>query len=248
MHIGGLMKKAFTLAEVLITLGIIGIVAAMTLPTVTKKISGIQYKTGYKRTLSALNQAINMNKAKYYFDFSSVTENCRNEKTDKASFIQSMCSIFNTNLTKTEALDYTKLYVNKNTLYYRYLYSKGVTSDTAIKEQGTQLYYYRLTDGSMFAFHSPHKNSSADTGCTLKNRTIEEAIADTRFQKYCIGWIDVNGVKNPNKEIRCSDNKAHYTDINQECTVEEITDVFPIVFYDSVVAPASAAARAILYN
>lgn len=29
----GLQKKAFTLAEVLITLGIIGVVAAMTLPT-----------------------------------------------------------------------------------------------------------------------------------------------------------------------------------------------------------------------
>ena len=31
------LKKAFTLAEVLITLGIIGVVAAMTLPTVVNK-------------------------------------------------------------------------------------------------------------------------------------------------------------------------------------------------------------------
>ena len=40
------MKKAFTLAEVLITLGIIGIVAAMTLPAViqknTEKEAGLQ--------------------------------------------------------------------------------------------------------------------------------------------------------------------------------------------------------------
>ena len=32
-EIGGNMKKSFTLAEVLITLGIIGVVAAMTLPS-----------------------------------------------------------------------------------------------------------------------------------------------------------------------------------------------------------------------
>ena len=31
------MKKAFTLAEVLITLGIIGVVAAMTMPTLIQK-------------------------------------------------------------------------------------------------------------------------------------------------------------------------------------------------------------------
>lgn len=31
------MKKGFTLAEVLITLGIIGVVAAMTLPTLVQK-------------------------------------------------------------------------------------------------------------------------------------------------------------------------------------------------------------------
>ena len=30
------MKKAFTLAEVLVTLGIIGVVSAMTLPTLVK--------------------------------------------------------------------------------------------------------------------------------------------------------------------------------------------------------------------
>lgn len=36
------MKKAFTMAEVLITIGIIGLVAAMTLPTVIKIIHVIR--------------------------------------------------------------------------------------------------------------------------------------------------------------------------------------------------------------
>ena len=57
-------KTAFTLAEVLITLGIIGIVAAMTLPVVTTKVNNIKFKSGFKKSLSVLNQAVNLNKAK----------------------------------------------------------------------------------------------------------------------------------------------------------------------------------------
>ena len=55
-------------------------------------------------------------------------------------------------------------------------------------------------------------------------------------------------MERPNKEIRCNDDKAHYTDINSECSVDEVTDIFPVIFYDAVVAPGSAAARALLYK
>lgn len=50
-------KYAFTLAEVLITLAIIGIVAAMTLPTLMNRIQDQQYKTAYKKAYSAMSQA-----------------------------------------------------------------------------------------------------------------------------------------------------------------------------------------------
>ena len=51
-------KKAFTLAEVLITLGIIGVVAAMTIPTLMTKIQNRQYATAYRKAYSTLNQAL----------------------------------------------------------------------------------------------------------------------------------------------------------------------------------------------
>ena len=54
------MKKAFTLAEVLITLGIIGIVAAMTLPTVINNIQDKQFLTMLKKQYSIINQALLM--------------------------------------------------------------------------------------------------------------------------------------------------------------------------------------------
>ena len=55
------VHSGFTLAEVLITLGIIGVVAAMTMPTLMNATNGAQYKTAYKKALSVLSQAIVMN-------------------------------------------------------------------------------------------------------------------------------------------------------------------------------------------
>lgn len=48
---------AFTLAEVLITLGIIGIIASITIPILSKNIEDAQYKTAYKRAYSIASQA-----------------------------------------------------------------------------------------------------------------------------------------------------------------------------------------------
>ena len=51
-------KKAFTLAEVLITLGIIGVVAAMTIPTLINAQQEKATITKLKKTYSVLQQAL----------------------------------------------------------------------------------------------------------------------------------------------------------------------------------------------
>ena len=56
-------NKAFTLAEVLITLGIIGIVAAMTLPVLITSNKNKQLETGLKRSYSLIQQALEMYQA-----------------------------------------------------------------------------------------------------------------------------------------------------------------------------------------
>jgi len=50
-------RFGFTLAEVLITLGIIGIVAEMTIPTLMNKTQDMELKTAYKKSYSVLSQA-----------------------------------------------------------------------------------------------------------------------------------------------------------------------------------------------
>ena len=53
--------NAFTLAEVLITLLIIGIVAALTIPSVISNYQQQEFKTGLKKAVSVLNEAIQTN-------------------------------------------------------------------------------------------------------------------------------------------------------------------------------------------
>ncbi len=48
---------AFTLAEVLITLGIIGVVAAMTIPTLMNNTGNQALVTGFKQNYAILQQA-----------------------------------------------------------------------------------------------------------------------------------------------------------------------------------------------
>ena len=54
------MKKGFTLAEVLITLGIVGVVASMTLPTLNNNVQKQTYEAGAKKAYNILSNAVSM--------------------------------------------------------------------------------------------------------------------------------------------------------------------------------------------
>lgn len=59
------MRKGFTLAEVLVTLSIIGTVAAMTLPSLINKHRKVEVVTKLEKFYSVFNQAIKMSEAEY---------------------------------------------------------------------------------------------------------------------------------------------------------------------------------------
>ena len=73
-------KSAFTLAEVLITLGIIGVVAAMTIPVLVQNHRKHVVETKLKKVYSLVNQAIKMSEAEYGdIEYWDITE-CANGK------------------------------------------------------------------------------------------------------------------------------------------------------------------------
>lgn len=62
-HENKFQRKGFTLAEVLITLGIIGVVAAMTLPSVIGNYQKVQTVSQLKKVYTTLNQAFKRSEA-----------------------------------------------------------------------------------------------------------------------------------------------------------------------------------------
>ena len=62
-------SRAFTLAELMITIGIVGVVAAITIPTLIQNSNSKKFSTLFKTELSTLNQAAISAKAQYDMDY-----------------------------------------------------------------------------------------------------------------------------------------------------------------------------------
>lgn len=87
------MKRiGFTLAEVLITIGIIGVVAAITIPTLMQNIQDYQFKQAWKKEYSVINQAYIQMKQDNGGDFSGYFNN----SDDASVLLQSFSNYFRT--------------------------------------------------------------------------------------------------------------------------------------------------------
>ena len=218
------MRKisGFTLAEVLITLGIIGVVAAMTMPTLMNSTQGAQYKAAYKKALSALSQAVTLNVALDEWSFADATGSSPYTITEMLS---SRMNVVRTENGSANILD------SKGSPYKVAINStgklQGVTGTSLdIDGANTTLFF---NDGIMFTY------PTATSGCTQ---------ADGASPHICTGFIDVNGIKAPNRLVQCDNTDAKAED----CEIKNPTDVYPVKFYDQTVLPNSVPARAVLYS
>ena len=233
MKLSNKRMSGFTLAEVLITLGIIGVVAAMTMPTLMNSTQGAQYKAAYKKALSAIAQGITLNVA-----------------LDGSSFADAVASTAAGEDAKDTANSVAAILSDRMNV----VQLAGDRADASITETNTSgvnlptvdTYMY-FNDGSMFAF------ASTDDTCTLE----ASGGADVNV---CEGYIDVNGDKGPNKVVTCdtgTDAVATAADTFDEngvktdataCTVGNPTDIYPVFYYDQTVIPSTNAAKAVLYG
>lgn len=171
------VKLAFTLAEVLITLGIIGVVATMTIPTLMSKYQEKVYKTQYKEIFSELNQVMK-------------------SLEDDGRLPSSECTTFNDDCFRD--LFATKLKVahecysvapNNCQKYSKYL-------DGTIQHQGTYL------NGSWPMF-TTLKGYSIKFRYHIKDcSTVDEANWNSKENGALLncGWVqvDTNGLSGPN--------------------------------------------------
>ena len=218
-------RNAFTLAEVLITLGIIGVVAAMTIigvvaamtmPTLLNSTQGAQYRTAYKKALSVLSQAVVMNVALDDYDLAQATVTGGAAATDGTS--ASLYNLFNNRMNVAKVCVGATGCTNENWSYGD-KYKFGQAGN----------YTFFFNDGITLTFPQDKAN------CMEANTGTDR----------CLGAIDVNGAKNPNKEVQCDGTNSG---TNANCKVTNPTDIYPIIMYDQSIVPNSDAARAVLFG
>lgn len=169
------MKKGFTLAEVLITLGIIGIVAAMTIPTLLTKIQEKRYQSQYKKIFSELNQAVKLLDEEDSLPAStcaSFDDTCFKDLVSSKLKVADSCYASAPNKCQEKSS-----FLNKQTFYYK-------TNINAKWPIITTLSGYSVK----FRFHR--------AGCVL---VADAATAWAGTLRNC-GWVqvDVNGKGKPN--------------------------------------------------
>ena len=181
-------KRAFTLAEVLIILGIIGIVAAMTMPNLVTNFQKKRAVTQLKATYSILSQAFERAKSDYgdmtnwdtgsYYGQSSNEDELFKSFTEKY-FIPYVKPIKNYGITTFKKIGYDGLY-----------YLNKTTDDSTLKGKK---YIIALANGAIIGF-------SLDGHC-------DEPSTDSEGNWVCdSGWYfthiyivaDINGIQNPN--------------------------------------------------
>lgn len=243
------MKKGFTLAEVLITLGIIGVVAAMTIPTLIQNTNSVRFATQFKKSVSTLSQAALMAQAQYDMDYSLV-ENASSDSSCASDTLagnnKTMCGLFNNTLA---GHTYQGVYgsVGGANATGKYEYTKKSSMDP------TGFLMYALADGSIVGFNPNAKNCALGAGNVLDNTMLTQASGEAGETAgglaNCLGFIDVNGVNTPNREVTCASGTATLnpkTPCGLATTGSALGDVYPIVFHDGTVEPATDAARAVL--
>ncbi|MBO6086780.1 type II secretion system protein [bacterium] len=198
------LKKAFTLAEVLITLGVIGVVASITLPTLIKEYNKHAWVNALKQNYSLLNQGFKKMMADDGVEFIADTEVWRaiggsyscNRDVDISS---DYCKDFYAQLKK-----YFKIVrIGKGILNYSGINGSGETYEATVykykyrNSSSENIYWYNiiyLSNGAMIWDYSFYKNPSITSNCDAIH-TAGGHMCGQAGEFY----IDVNGNRGPNE-------------------------------------------------
>lgn len=179
-------KAGFTLAEVLITLGIIGVVAAMTIPTLIANYQKTQYVSQLKKVYTTFNQALSQ---------MAVDEGCPNDLKCTSAF-----DVGTTNDTfGDKIINYMKIVKNCKTTSDTSCWSTQISDkydgSSSRNDWGTGLYRVISADGTAYDIINYANNCGNSNWSNNKTNNMTQVCGLT--------YVDVNGpAKGPNNRGR----------------------------------------------
>ncbi len=237
---------AFTLAEVLITLAIIGVVAAIAIPSVISNSQQQEFKTGLRKAVSVLNSAITMNMA---LDGESPYDN-----GDLFRFLQRHMNVMS----------------STTVLTYKY---KTLLPDGSTYGGGTNSAFY-TTDGMRFEFEESCGSYACGTnkrihetgeyvhfciptafGTTCKgcgSYGLKNNVDNTTLPP-CMILVDINGDRKPSpSNVSCTSaaKECYSTNFYRTTSPESkiLNDIFSIIVTDKAAIPYGVAAQKAMYS
>ena len=212
-------KNGFTLAEVLITLAIIGVVATMTLPALMTNTAEQQAKSALKKGINTFTEAAQMSQAIDGYDYAS---------TIVATIGDEDQSIYGL-LSRRAAVDWGKT----NNLPATHPNIKGTSN---------HVMYFR--DGSAISFSSTIKGTDA-TAAAMQSDALPYGIPALYDINGVKGPNMISNCKGTAAGIAATDKDSTAGDHNKECTKAKrvIKDQFGIRLRGGFAVPNGAAAR-----
>ncbi len=239
---------AFTLAEVLITLAIIGVVAAIAVPSVISNSQQQEFKTGLRKAVSVLNSAITMNMA---LDGESPYDN-----KQLIQYLINHMSVIKT----TSSMPF-------------YVLVQRLDGKTSNNPDNAAFY---TTDGMRFEFNNPGADmynesvtlhESGLLACAATNTLLGNPDRPTcggcgsyglnhnpnnTTKVPCLILVDVNGDKKPTPgNINCTDLTCAQKDNLYKIplpTDKKVRDIFSILITDDRAIPYGVTAQKAMYN
>ena len=251
------MKKAFTLAEVLITLAIIGVVAALAIPSVISNAQQLEFKTGLRKAVSVLNSSIMMNQA--------LEGTSPYDTDDLYKYLQQHMSVMRS---MVRGPRYTEVGESNAARYFGNI--SFYTTDGMRFEfvQGTEVEKYILHETPEVHLREPigpvYDNAAGDAETVSNYNTCPsgsdcahcgsyglKSNPDETVNPPCLVVVDVNGDRGPYpsnafcfKADCSSQNIRRYADPKGV----RLTDTFPIMITDKEAIPYGTAAQRAMYQ
>ena len=220
-----MMKKTgFTLAEVLITLAIIGVVATLTLPALMTNTAEQQAKTALKKGINTLTEAAQMNQAISGFDYASLTVSSTSEPESQ--------SLYGLLSTRT-SVDYQKSGTGK------------LVSFQEGTDEGGDNYALFFRDGSALMF-DPEIVSTSNASAPGNGSQSGTTMMEDNLVYGITAIYDTNGSKGPNILSNCGGAALGQAPDVGDCTDNSkrvIKDQFGVRLRGGYAVPNGAAAR-----
>ncbi len=223
-------KSAFTMAEILLALTIIGVIATLTLPSLSGNISGKQFAVTFRKELAVMNQAVGINIAEAGVDFSGKPGNSAKDTFDQIFIKRMGATLDNKNygesgwviratmrnsMFKPEEDGCQREHNYKANPIQAECFNDGVERFTVNRENAL---IYKMKDGLASiiipgkedAFNNIASTTANNPGINCNDEgvqylfAIEDDVSTSFDRHYCFAYIDVNGSKGPNNVVSCA--------------------------------------------